>query len=51
MIIVLGLLNNISYGPQSGGNFVLRGVGSLQFIKKLLLFERGFAVMPNFSDK
>ena len=27
MIIVLGLLNNISYGPQSGwGEFVLRGV-------------------------
>ena len=41
MVIVLGLLNNISYGPQlGGGNFVLRGVGWLQFPEKLLLLKR-----------
>ena len=27
MEIVFKLLNNISYGPQLGGSFVLRGVG------------------------
>ena len=33
IVIVLGLLNNISYGPQSGGGeqFVLRGVGGGSF--------------------
>ena len=25
MVIVLGLLNNISYGPQSGGTFCTQG--------------------------
>ena len=27
MVIVLGLLNNISYGPQSGGTFCTQGGG------------------------
>ena len=31
MVIVLGLPNNISYGPQSGGHSVLGGGGWLQF--------------------
>ena len=26
MVIILGLLNNISYGVRGEGNFVLRGV-------------------------
>ena len=34
------LLKHISYGPQSGEEFVLRGVGWLQFPNKLLLLKR-----------
>ena len=35
MIIVLGLLNNITYGPQSGGEFCTRGVGVIAIYKKI----------------
>ena len=34
MIIVLGLLNNISYGPLSGGEFCTKGVGMIAIYKK-----------------
>ena len=40
IVIMLGLLNNISYGVRGEGNFVLREVGWLQFPNKLLLLKR-----------
>ena len=49
MIIVLGLLNNISYGPQSGGgeNFVLRGWGGCSFQINCCYLKESGEVMPS----
>ena len=40
MVIVIGLLSNISYGPQSGGTFCTQGSGLVAVSKLTAISEK-----------
>ena len=44
MVIVLGLLNNISYGPQSGGTFCTQGGGVVAVSNLTAVIEKKAAI-------
>ena len=44
MVIVLGLLNNISYGPQSGGDILYSGDGVVAVSNLTALIEKKAAI-------
>ena len=44
MVIVLGLLNNISYGPQSGGTFCTQGYGVVAVSNLTAVIEKKAAI-------
>ena len=44
MVIVLGLLNNISYGPQSGGRFGTQGGGVVAVSNLTAVIEKKAAI-------
>ena len=39
MVVVFGLVNNIRYGPQSGGTFCTQG-GGVVAVSKLTVIEK-----------
>ena len=46
MVIVFGLLNNISYGPQSGGGaFCTQGGGVVAFSNLTAVIEKKAAIL------
>ena len=44
MVIVLGLLSNISYGPQSGGTFCTQGGGMVAVSNLTAVIEKKAAI-------
>ena len=44
MVIVLGLLNDISYGPQSGGTFCTQGGGVVAVSNLIAVIEKKAAI-------
>ena len=44
MVIVLGLLNNISYGPQSGGDILYSGGGVVAVSNLTAVIEKKAAI-------